>query len=323
MRSIALPVLSIEPLRRSLLLVACAVGITGYGQSTQLLLVRADSLMDANKPQRALELFDQAIKKEPSANTYLSRARAWYTMERMDRFVLDVDKALTYDSTNADAHYQRALYSLRANDTDRAVFHSNRAIHFAINDRLKAKAHLLRGEAFADDSDPAKALADFEEGRRLGVEDAISMRMQARLYDAQDRYADALQILERLCDLEPNDIGHWTNRGFELLMLERYDEAMPMIERALEYDKDEPVALSNRAYVNMMRNNLDQAWSDVERSIRNFPSNPYALRTRAMLRLRKGERAKACEDLGLAKALGDVPGVDQLIKDNCSDLPHR
>lgn len=323
MRSIAQPILSITLLRRSLLLAALAIATHGSGQSTQLLLVRADSLMDANKPQRAIELFDQAIKKEPSANTYLSRARAWYTMERMDRFVLDVDKALTYDSTNADAHYQRALYSLRANDTDRAVFHSSRAIHFATNDRLKGKAHLVRGEAFADDSDPAKAIADFEEGMRLGVEDPISMRMQARLYDAQDRYADALRILERLNEIEPNDIGHLTNIGFELIMLERYDEALPKIDQALEFDPDEPVALSNRAYVNMMRNNLDQAWSDVERSIRNFPSNPYALRTRAMLRLRKGEREKACEDLGLAKALGDVPGVDQLIKDNCAEFQDR
>lgn len=295
-----------------------AVAICARSQSAQLLLVRADSLMDANRPQKALELFEQAIAKEPSVNTYLGRARAWYTMDRMDRFVADVDKALKIDSTSGDAHFQRAVYSMRANDSDRTVFHASRAIEFARNERMKAKAHLIRGEALADDSNPGPALADLEEGRRLGVEDANAMRMQARLYDAQDRHAEALGVLERLCELEPSDIGHWTNRGFELMMLGRYDEAMPMIERALEYDKDEPVALSNRAYVNMMRNKPDEAWSDVERSIRNFPSNPYALRTRAMLRLRRGEREKACEDLGLAKALGDVAGVDQLINENCA-----
>ncbi|MBK8497943.1 MAG: tetratricopeptide repeat protein [Flavobacteriales bacterium] len=305
------------------LLIGLSLVSDANAQSAQLLLVRADSLMDAGKPQRALDVFEQAIKKEPSVKTYLGRARAWYTLERMDRFALDVDKALQIDSTSAEAHYQRALYSLRANDSDRTVFHAGRAIHFATTDRLKAKAHLIRGEALADDGNPGPALADFEAGRQLGVEDPIPMRMQARLYDAQDRHADALAILERLCELEPNDIGHWTNRGFELLMLERYDEAMPMIERALEYDKDEPVALSNRAYVNMMRNKNDEAWADVERSIRNFPSNPYALRTRAMLRLRRGDRVKACEDLGLSKALGDVPGVDELIRDNCAGLPQR
>ncbi|MEO8590927.1 MAG: hypothetical protein ABI432_16235, partial [Flavobacteriales bacterium] len=64
-----------------------------------------------------------------------------------------------------------------------------------------------------------------------------------------------------------------------------------------------------------------EAWSDVERSLRSYPSNAHALRTRAILRLRKGEREKACEDLTLAKALGDVPEVDQLIKDNCASTP--
>ncbi|HRF82584.1 MAG TPA: hypothetical protein PL070_21160, partial [Flavobacteriales bacterium] len=82
-------------------------------------------------------------------------------------------------------------------------------------------------------------------------------------------------------------------------------------------DKDEPVALSNRAYVRMKMGKDAEAWNDVERSLRFYPSNPFALRTRAMLRLRKGDRAKACDDLTLAKALGGVPEVEQLIKENC------
>ena len=90
-----------------------------------------------------------------------------------------------------------------------------------------------------------------------------------------------------------------------------------MIEQALALDKDEPVALSNRAYVNLMLEKEKEAWSDVERSLRAYPANPFALRTRAMLRIRKGERAKACEDLTLAKALGGVPEVERLVKENC------
>jgi regulator of sirC expression with transglutaminase-like and TPR domain len=93
---------------------------------------------------------------------------------------------------------------------------------------------------------------------------------------------------------------------------------MMMIEKALALDKDEPVALSNRAYVNLKLGREQDAWSDIERSLRSYPSNPHALRTRALLRLRKGERSKACEDLTLAKALGDVAEVDALIKEHCA-----
>lgn len=308
-------------MRGSLGLLGLLLGIVLHGQSVQLLLVRADSLLDADKPQRALEVYDQAVRKEASVATYLGRSRAWYALDRMDRFLGDVEKALTLDSTSSEAHYQRAIYALRANDSDLTVLHAGRSIAYAKEERGKARALNMRGEALADQNQNELAILDFEGSLALGVEDANAMRTLARLYDGEQRHADALRVLERLCDLEPSDVGHWTNRGFELIMLERYEEAQPMVERALEVDKDEPVALSNRAYMFMKMGKNDEAWADVERSLRNFPSNPYALRTRAMLRLRKGEREKACEDLTVAKALADVPGVDQLIKDNCDTAP--
>ena len=43
----------------------------------------------------------------------------------------------------------------------------------------------------------------------------------------------------------------------------------------------------------------------------------------ALFRLRRGEKLKACDDLSLAKALGDVPDVDQLIQENCAGMDQR
>jgi tetratricopeptide (TPR) repeat protein len=244
-------------------------------------------------------------------------------LDRMDRFLLDVDKALRLDSSSAEAHYQRALYALRAEDFGMAEYHAGQAITYTKQDRMRSQSYILRGEARAELKRNAQAIEDLESG--LGTEqvDAPAMRTLARLYDASGRHADALRILERLCEMEPADVGHWTNRGYELIMLERYDEALTMVERALEIDKDEPVALSNRAYIRMKTGHDEEAWSDVERSLRSYPANAHALRTRAMLRLRKGERQKACEDLTLAKALGEVPEVDQLVKDNCASVPEK
>jgi hypothetical protein len=36
-----------------------------------------------------------------------------------------------------------------------------------------------------------------------------------------------------------------------------------------------------------------------------------------LLHLRKGERSKACEDLGLARIMGDVPEVEALLLEHC------
>jgi tetratricopeptide (TPR) repeat protein len=253
--------------------------------------------------------------------SYLGRSRAYYLLDRMDRSLLDVERALKLDSTLAEAHYQRALYAISANDMPAADYHAGKTIAHSTNERLLAMAHLLRGQARSELNRPAQAIDDLERGLAGGQEDVEAMRILARLYDSTDQHTRSLALLERLCELIPDNVGPWTNRAYELVMLERYEEALPIIEKALMIDKDEPVALSNRAYIRMKLGNEADAWSDVERSLRSYPANAHALRTRAMLRLRKGERSKACEDLTLARALGGAPEVDALIKENCASAP--
>ena len=290
---------------------------TATAQSPRLLILQGDSLLRLEKPQRALEFYDKAVAADGSANSLLARAKAWYGLDRMDRFLLDVEQALKKDSTSANAHYQRGLYAMRAQDMLNAEQHATRAIELAQQPLLKAQAHVLRGEARTELKRYVGAIADLEIGVAGTASDPEVLKTLSRLYDQEGRHEDALRVLEQLCALEPWQVGHWSNRGFELTMLGRNEEALQMIEEALSLDKDEPVALSNRAYLYMLTNRDQDAWSDIERSLRFYPSNAFALRTRAMLRLRKGERAKACEDLTLAKALGGVPEVERLINENC------
>lgn len=302
----------------ALLLAVMSQSDTAQAQSVQLLLIRADSLLDADKPQRALDVFDQAVKREATPATLLGRARAYQKLNRMERFVQDVDRALRLDSTNGEAHFQRGIYSLQANDSDRAEFHGERAIRYARSNHWKAKALNVRGEARAERKHYAEAAADLAEAWALGLEDITAMRTLARLYDGEGQYAESLKVLERLCELDPGDMGNWTNRANELNHLGRYEEAIAMADRALTSDKDEPFGLSHKAYALAKLERDSEAWPVLDRSLRNYPSNPFALRTRAILRLRKGDRAKACDDLSLAKALAEIPEVDRLLQEHCS-----
>jgi tetratricopeptide (TPR) repeat protein len=294
-------------------------------QEARIQILKGDSLLRAEKPQRAVDHYDKAIELDPSANSYLARARAWDMMDRMDRFLLDVEQALRKDSMSANAHYQRARYALRAEDPEKAVVHATKGYELATQPLLQAQCMVVRGLANAELKRTTAAIEDLEKGVAGTSSDPEVLRVLARLYDQVERYDDALLVLEQLCTIEPWDVGHWSNRGYELTMLGRYDEALGMIEKALSIDKDEPVALSNRAYVYTLLDRDAEAWPDVERSLRNYPANPFALRTRAILRMRKGERAKACEDLTLAKALGGVPDVERLVKENCdtSNSPEK
>jgi tetratricopeptide (TPR) repeat protein len=293
------------------------------GQTVEQLIGSGDSLLALGKPHRALELMDKALSGGPDARALLIRSKAYQQMDRMDRSLLDIEWSLRLDSTLAEAHYQRGVYAMRDNEYDRAEAAGTKAIAYATTDMLRDKAYTMRGEARAELKRYGPAIEDLERGSAGPYAEPEALRTLARLLDLSGRHEGSLKVLERLCEMEPADVGHWTNRGFELIMLGRYQEAMPAVETALSLDKDEPVALSNRAYIHFKMGRDKEAWQDVERSLRSYPSNPYALRTRALLRLKKGERGKACEDLSLAKALGDVQEVNTLVKEHCASEKAR
>ncbi len=308
----------IHSLRMIGLAIGVCVGVLAPAQDVEAFLAEGDSLLKEGKPQRALEAYNQAVANEASARTYFARARASHVLERNDHFLLDVERALRLDSTLAAAHYLRALYALRALDMKKAIEHAGSAIAHTANDTIRTESLIIRGLAHAEEKHTAEAMADLEAALAAGEDDVEAMRVLARMYDAAGRHEDALRILEHLTVFEPGEVGHWTNRGFELIQLERYDEALPMIEKALELDKDEPVALSNRAYIHYRKGNFSEAEKDVARSLRDYPANAYALRTRALLRLRNGDREKACEDLELARALSGLEEVQKLLEEHCS-----
>lgn len=297
-------------------LVLATVGAAQAGGDADRLIATGDSLVAAGRPQKALEPYEGAIRLRPDAASYSARARAWFGLDRMDRFLLDAEKALSLDSLHAEANYQRALYAQRGGDAHTADRLLTRGLPQATG-AMRGRMLVLRGEARGELKQYGPAIDDLREGLAGRSDDREALRTLARLYDATGRYEEALAVLETLCTLEPDEIGHWTNRGYELIALERCAEALAMIDRALALDKDEPVALSNRAFCLLKLDRDKEAMDDVDRSLRYYPANAFALRTRALLYLRKGERDKACADLSLAHILGEVPEVDRLLQEHC------
>ena len=115
-------------LRSVLFSASCLAAVTGFAQNARQLIQQGDSLLQLEKPQRALDHFERAVEIESTATTHLARARAWYMLDRMDRFLLDVDKALRLDSSSGEDKEKSALYALRAEDYGLAESQAGQAI---------------------------------------------------------------------------------------------------------------------------------------------------------------------------------------------------
>ncbi|HQV37557.1 MAG: hypothetical protein IPO60_00990 [Flavobacteriales bacterium] len=293
-----------------------------HAQDAAALIAQGDSLLEADRGTKAMEVYDAAIALAPTADTYAGRARGWYYLGKYDKFITDVASALKLDSLHANANYQRALYAFRSGNNSETIGFASRVQPKGTRE-LWGRALVLRGEAEAALGMNAQAITDLAEGLDERLDDLPAMKTLARLYDAAGQPSKSLVVLERLCAAEPGDIGNWSNRGFELSKLERYEEAVQVLDRALDFDKDEPVVLSNKAHALLKLDRDAEALSAVNRSLKAEAANPYALRTRALLYLRKGDQDKACDDLTLSKAMGGAPEVDGLIKQHCSGMPKK
>lgn len=302
------------------MVVAHAQIASPFGPAAAWLVDEGDSLLRHNKPQKALLKFNEALELDPTATNYAARARAWIMLDRMDRVLLDAEQALKLDSTHAEANHQRALCAFRSDDFRLADRLTTRALNNGARGRWRDKLLILRGESRAELKRASEAIADLKAGLGDRTDDLAALKTLARLLDGTSDHAASLAVLEKLCVVEPGDIGNWTNRGFELASLGRHQEALAIYAKALAMDKDEPTALSNRAWSLMELGRKEEALSDVQRSLRSYPANAFALRTRALLRIGMGQRDKACEDLHLARVIGGVADVPQLIAKHCAGL---
>lgn len=288
-------------------------------QHAPALIAQGDSLLALKDAVQAMEKYNAAVVLAPSADAFAARARASFALGKYDKSLQDVQTALGMDSLHVPANSQRALHALRMNDHHGAIRYANRALGSGDQGMEHKQALVARGEARAALGLNSQAIEDLTAALvNSGREDAEALKTLARLHDAGNNPAASLAVLELLCQLEPADIGNWSNKGFELNRLERYEEALQALDTALKLDKDEPVVLSNKAYALLKLGRDQEAFAAVNHCLKADKLNPYALRTRAQLYLRKGERDKACNDLSLAKAMGGAPEVDELVKQYCA-----
>ncbi len=297
-----------------------AVWACAQSNSTRLLIYQGDSLLEAGQGAKAMQKYNAAVAADASAEALAARARGWYFQGKFPKFLADVDRSLALDSLHPQANFQRAQYAARTEDHAATIRYTTKAMHGAMKPTMRRQALILRGEAEAASGKPEQAIEDLREGIDDRLEEYAALKVLAKALDDAGRPAESLEVMEKLCAAQPNDIANWSNKGFELNRLERYTEAAQALDRALELDKDEPVVLSNKAFTLLKLDRDEEAMTLVNRSLRGDAANPYALRTRALLYLRKGDREKACNDLSLSKAMGASSDVDGLIKQNCAGI---
>ncbi|RIB28290.1 hypothetical protein C2G38_2158265 [Gigaspora rosea] len=123
---------------------------------------------------------------------------------------------------------------------------------------------------------------------------------------------EGLSYLNKLLDIEPNNVEFIFHRGIIYLMLDRYEESLADLNKALENEPDDIRILRNRGIIYENLNRHEESLADLNRALEIKPDNAGILRLRGMLYERLNRYEESLADLN--RALEIKPNDTEILR---------
>ena len=219
----------------------------------------------------AREMFDKALDVDPEyAPAWAGTAEAaalihmYYPArkEELDDADRASRKALKLAPTLAEAHSARGLTLFLLKRPEDAEREFQEAIAL---DPFLFQARYFHGRACFQDGRLEEAAAEFQmaaeirEDYQAAFLAAQSSEALGRREEARTRLTEALQVVEKHMELNPDDPRAATMRAVSLCRLGRPDEGLRWAEKALEIDPDDAGVLYNVACLYSLEGKVDDA----------------------------------------------------------------
>ena len=133
-------------------------------------------------------------------------------------------------------------------------------------------------------------------------------------YLASNQMEDALEQLNRMCELEPQDLQALQTRVHVLFMMDKDGEAILSCDKMIEISPDNAVAYFLRAKAKKATNDVLGAIADLTKaiSLRDDFSEAYQLRADILLRM--GQNPDALEDISKVVELNPEEELAYLLR---------
>jgi serine/threonine protein kinase/Tfp pilus assembly protein PilF len=184
--------------------------------------------------RQAMEDFDQVVRLRPEqAEGYINRALAKEGLQKYAEAVADYTRALAQEKVSTRVYFLRAEARARAGDKPGAERDYDKGLAWEPTDE---QSWVARGLARRE-SDPAGALADFEQALKLNPRSFEGLQNKAAiLVDKFNQDAKSLQVMEEAVKLYPDSILARGGRGVLLARTGKRAAALEDAQAALLLD---------------------------------------------------------------------------------------
>ena len=174
-----------------------------------------------------------------------------------------------------------------------------------ISQKIRALAHIKRGEAYIMSKDSEHALPEYEEGIRLDPTNWEGYNGRGTLLSKRDQRDRALADYNKATELNPKHPWPWINRCEDLTIWDRFEEALDQCNKMIQIRAGEGpgTGVYARGILYLKWKKLDLALADFNETLRHNPKNATALYGRGLAKRKKGDTAGAAADMDAANKL--------------------
>ncbi len=262
-------------------------------ESSGLFWRRAFFLRGLGRPDEALDAIDRAIELDAkNPGHFWSRAGILQDLERRDEALDAVDRAIELDAEDPDHFWLRACILHDLERLDDALDATGRAIELDAEDpdHFWLRANILMDlERFDEGLEAAQAVLDADPDHLHSHEQIM------RKLTSLGRPHDAEALARKLVDHAPGDLQAMLIASRFHLDQDRLDEAMQLLQRALEIEPDNQEARLLRGQVLFQMSDYRRASEDLRF---HASQNPHSLEAHDQLAdalLRSGEWEEAVD----------------------------
>jgi tetratricopeptide (TPR) repeat protein len=150
-----------------------------------------------------------------------------------------------------------------------------------LDDEDAEQAFFIRGYAYYEAKNYARAISDFSSAIRLNASDAVTFLARANAYDHQGDYARAIADYGAVIRLDPRQLNAFNNRGWAYYRLKKYTRAIADYDAAIRLDPRNVRAFYVRGLAKAKLGHSQASKADIARAIAIDPdiANKFAKAT--------------------------------------------
>jgi lipoprotein NlpI len=159
------------------------------------------------------------------------------------------------------------------NDFDLVIEYCTEAIQSSqLSDQELAIAFSNRGRVYHNKKDYDRAVQDFDQAIRLGLNDADAFYRRGLTYFEKSDYRRAIQDFDQAAKVNPEDVMIFLKRGWAYENTRDYEQAIRDYDRAISLQSNYGPALVRRANAYQEKRQYEQALADYEAATELDPS---------------------------------------------------